>query len=237
MPTINHLSEILIRTVKLSQDYQEILEELAQYPLQRLKEELHNDDLRKAFWINSYNAFFLIFRRERGIQKPHIYRQKLVTIAGEKLSLDEIEHGILRRFRYKFSRGYLANPFARRLVKQLALRQIDFRIHFALNCGAQSCPPIAFYTANKINEQLEMATLSFLESETLLKPGDKEIHISRLFHWYLGDFGGKSGIRNMLQKYLQLDSKGCKLIYKQYSWKEDLENYDEKSFVGTYPDQ
>ena len=40
----------------------------------------------------------------------------------------------------------------------MAVDVIDFRIHFALNCGAKSCPPIAFYSYDKINDQLDLAT-------------------------------------------------------------------------------
>jgi len=97
------------------------------------------------------------------------------------MSLDEIEHGVLRKYRIKKSLGYLPNWFAPAWIKKWAVDQLDYRIHFALNCGAASCPPIAFYNDIRIDSQLEMATLSFLESETKIDHSSRTIHLSQLF--------------------------------------------------------
>ncbi len=113
---------------------------------------LYNDDAIKTFWINIYNAWFQILATREKKKSPEIFTGKLITIADTKFSLDDIEHGILRRYRWKLSRGYLPELFPGRLIKQLAVAKIDYRIHFALNCGAKSCPPIAFYTYFNINK-------------------------------------------------------------------------------------
>ena len=131
----------------------------------------------------------------------------------------------MRKYRWKFSLGYLPNFFAPGLIKSLAVKKVDFRIHFALNCGAKSCPPIAFYSPDRLEEQLEMATLSFLEAETDIFEEKREIHSTRLFQWYAGDFGGPIGARKILQNYLNKDLKGFKLIYKTYNWAESLDNF------------
>jgi hypothetical protein len=117
------------------------------------------------------------------------------------------------------------------MIKKHAVSKIDYRIHFALNCGAKSCPPIAFYTADNIEQQLETATLSFLDNETDYLEEKKEVHISRLFLWFLSDFGGKKGIRNILKEKLHLNTNGFKLVFKKYSWEEQLDNYDENTFI------
>jgi hypothetical protein len=130
---------------------------------------------------------------------------KQIPIAGQSFSLDNVEHGILRKYRYKYSLGFLPNIFTHKRIKNLAVSTIDYRIHFALNCGAESCPPIAFYSLNKIDAQLEMATLSFLESETDVYNDKKEIYISRLFQWFLANFGGKKGVENILKEKLNID--------------------------------
>ena len=93
-------------------------------------------------------------------------RKKLFTITSTLFSLDDVEHGILRRYRYKYSLGFITDLFPSKIIKKLAVSKIDYRIHFALNCGAKSCPPIAFYTSLNIEEELNLATQSFLESET-----------------------------------------------------------------------
>ena len=68
----------------------------------------------------------------------------------------------------------------------------DPRIHFALNCGAVSCPPIAVYEADDLDEQLDIATEGFLESNTSVNKEDNRISLSMLFDWYKEDFGGSA---------------------------------------------
>ncbi len=228
--TVNQISEQLLLAVKMNEPYIELLEELKKLPIAQLKSQLNTDTNRKAFWINVYNAHFQIFRKDLGIEKSEIYKARQIKIAGEEFSLDDVEHGILRKYRYKFSLGYLPNPFFRKIIKDLSVNEIDFRIHFALNCGAASCPPIAFYSSEKLETQLEIATLSFLEGETDIKEAEKEIHVTQLFKWFLGDFGGKGGIRSILEQYLKIKTNGYRLVYKPYSWEEELDNYAEGAF-------
>ena len=221
----NQVSEKLLMAVKMNTSTKELKEELATMRMDMLKNNLQTDIYKKAFWINIYNAFFQILRKVEKIDKSEIYTIKKIKIANEVFSLDEVEHGILRRYRAKFSLGYLPNLFFRKIVKDLAVDKVDYRIHFALNCGAESCPPIAFYSPDRLGVQLEMATTSFLEDETDILEDKKEIHTTQLFRWFLGDFGGKSGIQKILSDKLKVDAKTYKLVYKKYSWEEQLDNY------------
>ncbi|MEO0898611.1 MAG: DUF547 domain-containing protein [Bacteroidota bacterium] len=189
-----------------------------------LKLALADDQGKKTFWINIYNAYFQILRRA-GNQAPDIYKNKLIPIAGRLFSLDDIEHGILRRFRLKHENSYFEDPSIEGWIREMAVDEVDFRIHFALNCGARSCPPIAFYSLFNIDPQLEMATLSFLNQETDLYFEKKEAHISMLFPWYEADFGGESGMREILERYLQVKLSNWKLVYKEYNWDEELDNF------------
>ncbi len=222
---VNKQSEQLLLSVKTGQPTVFISRQLANLSLPQLQENLPDDNTKKAFWINCYNACFLILRKELKLQKPSIFRDKHISIAQNRFSLDDIEHGILRKCRYKYSLGYLPNIFARAVVKKLTVDHLDYRIHFALNCGAKSCPPIAFYSPDKIDAQLEMATLSFLESETDIETDKKKVHVSKLLLWYRGDFGGAAGIRKMLTEKLQTDLSSFQLKYKEYSWDEHLDNF------------
>ncbi|MFK7774286.1 MAG: DUF547 domain-containing protein [Saprospiraceae bacterium] len=225
--SLNKISEQLLLAVKTNQTHGDFLFQLDNYSLDQLEKNLNNDEAKKAFWINIYNAFFQIFRKVHQLDKPEIYKEKLINIAGEKLSLDDVEHGILRKYRYKYSLGFLPNFFTKNLIKKWAVNKIDYRIHFALNCGAKSCPPIAFYSLEKIDAQLQLATDSFLEGETDVLEEKKEIHITQLFKWFLADFGGKSGIRKILKEHLEIDSEGYNLVFKPYSWEEELANYSD----------
>jgi len=228
-PTANQLSEQLLLAVKMANSTKELVQSLAAFPFETLQSQLSNDTQKKAFWINIYNAYFQILAKEQQVKKPAIYRDALTTIAGKALSLDDIEHGILRRYRWKFSLGYLPNIFTPKLIKRLAVTQIDYRIHFALNCGAKSCPPIAFYNVDRLDAQLDMASGSFLEGETQVDEANKTIKVTALFQWFAADFGGKRGLRNILKKHIDLSSDGYKISYLPYSWEEDLGYFVEHS--------
>ena len=222
---LSEASEQLLYAVKLKKSTTQLEEYLKSIKVSRLIKELENDDLKKAFWINIYNAQFQIIRNNKLATKDETYKKKVIKIADEKFSLDDIEHGILRRYRYKYSLGLFPNPFTRRTIKKLAVDKIDYRIHFALNCGAESCPPIAFYNFQKIEAQLDMATQSFLDGETRFDIQNKTIYTSQLLNWFRYDFGGKKGIEKMYLTQLNKDIKGFTLKYNDYSWNEKLDNF------------
>ena len=219
------LAMTLLLLVKTGEPAEEIVAQLAALPPTTLSAALDTDARKKAFWVNCYNAYFQLLATEKHLEKPAIFQDRVLTIAGVALSLDDIEHGILRKHRYKWSLGYLPDPFASRTIRHWAVSERDYRIHFALNCGAKSCPPIAFYDADKIDAQLDLATLSFLEGETEVFPEKKEIHTTRLFQWFKGDFGGGKGIRRILHAHLGIETKGWKVVFTSYDWEEQLGYY------------
>lgn len=219
------LSEQLLFQVRMQESATALVEQLEALSFGALRLALDTDERKKAFWINIYNAFFQLLRSERKVPNSEIFRKKLVVIAGTTFSLDDIEHGILRRNRLKWASGYLPNPFAPVVLKRLAVSKLDFRIHFALNCGARSCPPIAFYAPEKIEQQLETAMLAFLEAETEVFDAKNEIQITPLFQWYIGDFGGMRGVRRLLHEKLGLHTTRKRLILKKYDWTEHLDNF------------
>ncbi|AWV97583.1 DUF547 domain-containing protein [Arcticibacterium luteifluviistationis] len=223
--TINNLAEDLLLKVKKGEDTEALENEIAGLSLEQLKSELNNDILKKAFWINCYNAYYQILRKRTQLIAPEVYTEKAIKVAGESFSLDEMEHGILRKYRIKISLGYLPNIFAAPLIKSLAVAKIDYRIHFALNCGAKSCPPIAFYKTDSLEQQLDMATLSLLEGETEVFYDRMEIHTTSLMSWYRGDFNGEKGVKAILEEKLEIPTKGFKMIYKPYSWEDDLHDF------------
>jgi hypothetical protein len=222
---INELSEQLLLQVKLQKDTTKIRLNLEALSIKTLSDNLTNDDKKKAFWINIYNAYYQILRKEKNIVKPDIYQKKLFKIAGNSFSLDDVEHGILRKYRYKYSLGFFANLFTKKLIKKLAVNEIDYRIHFSLNCGAESCPPIAFYNAPKIDFQLDMATQSFLEGETEFDDENRIVNITQLFKWIFADFGGTKGIKIIFKQQLNKDISNYTIKYKAYSWEDDLANF------------
>lgn len=226
-PEIITLSEQLLWQVKMGKLTDNLEETLQRIKMDELVSELNDDAAKKTFWINIYNAFFQILSVKKKKTKPEIFTQKLIIIADTPFSLDDIEHGILRRYRWKLSLGYLPNLFTRNIIKQLSVKKIDFRIHFALNCGAKSCPPIAFYTLSKLENQLETAAFSFLTAETEVDTQHKVVKTSALLKWFIGDFGGKKGIKKALSKYLETDVSDYTIQFKPYDWTMAHHNFIE----------
>jgi hypothetical protein len=117
--------------------------------------------------------------------------------------------------------------FPGKLIKQLAVAKIDYRIHFALNCGAKSCPPIAFYSYKTIDTQLNVAARSFLSGDTEIDDVKKVVRVSKIMSWFIADFGGKQGIRKLIKKVLQKDVNSYRIKFKPYNWNEALHNFGE----------
>jgi hypothetical protein len=138
---------------------------------------------RLAFWINAYNAFTLALvlepeERPKSIRDlPSPWDSRRWKAAGRTLSLNDIEHEILRKeFR-------------------------EPRIHFALVCAARSCPDLRSeaWQADRIEEQLADATARFLGDRTkglatgTASDGKPFLRLSRLFDWYRADFETEGG--------------------------------------------
>jgi len=221
MLDLNLLSETILLAVKKQEDYEFLRAELAKCPLEILHS-LEDDNQKKAFWVNIYNAFYQISAKENPNIGKSIYTLKNISVASLQLSLDNIEHDILRKGKYKYSLGYFKSIFRKRVFKKLSPSYLDYRIHFALNCGAVSCPPIAFYSPDNLNEQLDLAANGFLTTETEIDLQTKTVHLSRLFLWFYEDFGGKKGICRIINQYLNQSIDGYRLKYRRYNWTQNL---------------
>ncbi len=188
---------------------------------------------RLAFWINLYNALVIDAVIAYGVQDSvtermaglAFFRCAAYDIGGQRFSCDDIEHGILRA-----NRG---NPFipgpqfkATDPRQQWVLPSSDIRIHFALNCASRSCPPISVYTAAQIDAQLDLATYNFVAADTVIDRKRGEVHVSRIFDWYVSDFNGLNGTIDFLLRYLPNDERRAwldqqtdiRLVYKAYDW-------------------
>ncbi|NCO62396.1 MAG: DUF547 domain-containing protein [Flavobacteriales bacterium] len=219
------VSRALLLKVKLEQPTELEIQTLEHISISDFQQQLKTDTQKKAFWINIYNACFQILSGFEDAGMKAIYTDKSVKIAQNRFSLDDIEHGILRKYRWKKSFGYLPNPLVSPLIKSLAVDTVDYRIHFALNCGAKSCPPIAFYSEDTLDNDLNKSMHSFITSETAVDDHKKKIVTSKLLFWYCADFGGLSQIKKLLQHVLIRNLTGYKLSFKTYNWETHLKNY------------
>lgn len=136
---------------------------------------------RLAFWINAYNAFTLraiidhypiqsgpltLQPRNSIRQIDGVWTTLKWRAAGRTVTLDEIEHRIVRP---EFK---------------------DARIHFAVNCASISCPPLAAepYRAKTLDVQLDAAARTYLGSPEGLRVDGDTVRVSSIFKWYGGDF-------------------------------------------------
>ncbi len=223
------LSGELLESVRYNADPSGILKVLAEFKEADLAVGLNNDAAKKTFWINIYNAM-VQYRLKQDtseyVNRGKFFRKRNILVAGRSLSLDDIEHRMLRRSKVKWSMGYVNRLFPSAFEKSFRVEELDWRIHFALNCGAMSCPPIDYYRQNSINEQLDNATTFFLMFETEYDSTANTMTLPKLFQWFRKDFGGKAGIYNILEKgeYIPAGTKP-KLIYKAYDWNLSVANF------------
>jgi hypothetical protein len=167
-----------------------------------------------AYWINLYNAVTVkvvldhpeessIRDMGGGFFSRGPWGDKLITVAGEELTLDDIEHRILR-------------PIWK-----------DRRIHFALNCASKGCPELAAtaYTANNLEAMLNTAEASYVRSARgVMFDANEELVLSSIFDWYAGDFApDESSLLSYLAGHSE-DSTGGRLrayrgpVRYQYDW-------------------
>lgn len=154
-----------------------------------------------AYWINAYNAFTVKLIVDNypvsSITKLHggkPWDVKWIKIGGKNYSLNNIENDIIRP-RFK-----------------------EPRIHFAVNCAAQSCPPLLnrAWTANNLNSYFDKQTKAFINNSKYNNINASSVEVSKIFEWYGEDFGN---LITFLNKYTstKIDA-GAKVSYKEYDW-------------------
>lgn len=232
--TLANLSMLLIEQIRDDESTDNITECIANISPEKLKSELTTESERKAFWLNIYNAYVQIILQE----EPELFKDRnswfgynffstpQVTIAGYRMSFDDMEHGIMRRSTHKLSLGYMRNWFIDDAEKELMWDEIDPRIHFALNCGAASCPYIAAYDPQRVDEQLDITTKNYLSRTTEYNESGNTVRVTKLMSWFRGDFGGKDRVVSFLKEYDIIPEEADPSIkFKEYDWTLDLDNF------------
>ena len=148
-----------------------------------------SDDAKKAFWINLYNSLVLhavVAKDVRGsvLSSKGFFDQSAYRVGGRCFTLEDIEHGILRSNRPPQGRPPIWSPSDPRAA--FSTQPFDPRVHFALHCASRGCPPIAFYRAESIDTDLDLAMKNFIHSEVRLEKDG--VSVSRIFDWYGTDF-------------------------------------------------
>lgn len=224
-----NISQQLLLAAKTKEPTDSFVDILKNISEEKMRNGLASDNLKKTFWINLYNAYTQIILSKgpsRYKKRNSFFGNRQIIIAGIKLSLDDIEHGILRRSKIKWSEGYFNKLFPSKFEKQNRVDTVDSRIHFSLNCGARSCPPIAYYNPENIDRQLNLATTIYLKNETEYKAEENVLYLPAIMGWFRADFGGKKGMKIVLKKLnLFPAAADAKIKFKKYDWNLYLNNY------------
>ena len=223
-------SRELLFNIKNGEPIETQIDVLSTSSLEELTSQLKSDTQKKAFWINVYNAYVQkILMEQPDLFKPEnrsqFFSEPRIKIAGKLLSFDDIEHGIIRKSRIKWSLGYLKKWFNPNWERKLRVDEVDWRIHFALNCGAISCPPIAIYSADQLDEELNIMATAYLKEHSTYDEATQTVKTTALMSWFRGDFGGKSGAKKILQSYGITPEVAETIEFKSYDWTLSLGNY------------
>jgi hypothetical protein len=230
IPQFNTLSEHFLREIKAGKDTKVFQDQLAYTTLEALEEGLQTDKQKLAFWVNIYNAYIQVLLSE----KPELYddrqaffNEERILIAGKKRSLSKIEHGIIRKSQWPLGLGKIRKWFTNKFERKLRVDQPDYRIHFALNCGAKDCPPVAIYEVSRLNDQFDASTRNYLKKTTKYNDKTETVAASSLFSWFRGDFNGKSGIKKILREQGLIPKEDVQIEFKNYDWTMELDNWIE----------
>ena len=227
----NAFSEEFLQCAKDKKDTRIFQEKLSNTTLKALEEGLKTNNQKLAFWVNIYNAYIQVILQKNPRlydDRREFFEKKQIPIAGEMVSFGKIEHGIIRKSQWALGLGYVRKIFPDQFERKLRVDKRDYRVHFALNCGAKDCPPVAIYTANRVDEQFEKGTELYLKKTSEYNEKTREVAVTALFNWFRGDFGSKNGIKNILKEQNVIpETKGIDISYKNYDWTLDLDNWIE----------
>lgn len=150
-----------------------------------------------AYWINLYNAKTLDVVLEHypvtsiktidlgggGFFKGGPWSKKIVTVNGTDLSLDDIEHSIVRPL------------FADRMS------------HYGLNCASYSCPNLAVraYTGDNLTALLEQGAREYVNHSRGIAISGDGMTVSKIYSWYADDFGGKKRLKSHWKSFATPD--------------------------------
>ncbi len=165
-----------------------------------------------AFYVNAYNAWTikLILTGYPGVKsikdmggwRNNPWKKKICRIDGDILTLDDIEHNILRP-------GFK-----------------DPRVHFAVNCASKACPPLRPepYSGGSLDRQLEESAEGFINNPSYNYLKGNTLYVSKIFEWFSEDFNKDilgfflKYARGNLGSHLQGNRDKIKVEYLDYDW-------------------
>ena len=169
-----------------------VIADLAALPISR-----YNRDEQLAYWINLYNAVTVKVILDHhpvesirdidispGLFADGPWDKELVSVEGEALSLNDIEHRILR-------------PIWQ-----------DPRLHYAVNCASIGCPNLArdAYDGVRVGEMMEVAAKAYINDPRGVSVDGNKVTVSKIYDWFQEDFGGSTqSVLAHLKRYASAD--------------------------------
>jgi hypothetical protein len=159
-----------------------------------------------AFLINAYNAFTVekILSRYPDLRSiwdfgkifGNPFKDEFFTLLGRRMSLDGIEHGILRK----------------------AYREP--RVHYAVNCASVGCPMLReeAYVAARLERQLEEQAVRFLSDRSRNRWRGGRLEVSKIFDWFKEDFEPRQAYFARYAKVLGYPGGEVPLTFLDYDW-------------------
>tara|TARA_R110002012_G_scaffold322108_1_gene555935 strand:+ start:50429 stop:51217 length:789 start_codon:yes stop_codon:yes gene_type:complete len=228
---LTNQSEQFLRNIKAGKSTSEFRSQLATTSIETLEKSLVTDSEKLAFWVNIYNGYIQIVLAENPDlykDRGSFFKKKQIPIAGDTVSFEKIEHGIIRKSQWPLGLGYVRKWFPNAFERKLRVENRDYRIHFALNCGAKDCPPVAIYEADHLDVQFKKGTEKYLKETSNYEKDNKKVIITPLFSWFRGDFGSKKEVKHILKKFEIIPTtENIEIDYKNYDWTLDLDNWTE----------
>ncbi len=216
------LSKDFLNALKNGQNADRYVQQIAELNPVELEKRINTQEKKLAFWINIYNGLIQYkLQKDPGLYEDRgdFFSDKILIVAGEKVSFDNLEHGILRKGTSKYSLGYFKNPFNSNWAERYEVDKIDWRIHFALNCGASSCPPIRIYDDKTIYKQLNASSEQYLKSQVRYDKTKNKVYVPALMNWFRGDFEGVDGVKEILKDNAFIPEKADPEVeYNDYNW-------------------
>jgi hypothetical protein len=180
--------------------------------LEKVNTERLSKEEKFAFYVNAYNAWTikLILSGYPGIESikdlgslfKSPWKKKICRIDGKVITLDDIEHNILRP-RFK-----------------------DPRVHFAVNCASKGCPPLLAepFTGSHLEQQLNQVTRAFINDPGRYRLEGNTFFVSKIFKWFSEDFNDDvvgffmQYAEGDLKKKLAAGRERIKVKYLDYDW-------------------
>lgn len=163
-----------------------------------------------AYWVNLYNAITIdlvlddypikSITKLGGLFSFGPWGDEVVTVNGKALTLNDIEHRVLR-------------PIWQ-----------DPRTHYAVNCASLGCPnlqPKAF-TSDNTNDLLESAAAEFINSAKGVSLTKGELQLSSIYDWFIEDFGTQAQLLQHLNYYRESPIRVHEEVKYDYDWSLNL---------------